>query len=209
MIAAYALPLTGLKKGKNGFSMETNTRYLDHKGGNGEWERNLLTEKRALNSWVVRKIMEEQPDFESAVQAAKTQKLVSTQYLIMGGVKKGTIIARDPDSVAYQMTLGQPNYYCREDYIIVTNFDYWYHDVREYFDPTSQFGLGHSRRKAAQKLLNASSAINQDVLWKTISDKGVEATDTVFQAVINVETGMWNVTLPPCKDCAPKSEVVV
>lgn len=209
MIAAYALPLTGLKKGTNGFSMETNTRYLDHKGGNSEWEHNLLVEKRPFNSWVVRKIMEEQPDYDSAVKAAKEEKLCTTQYLIMSGVKKGTIIARNPDNVAYQMTLGQPNYYCRDDYIIVTNFDYWYHDIREYFDPTSQFGIGHSRRKSAQKILNSSSVITEEVLWKTISDKGVEATDTVFQALINVETGIWNVTLPPCKDCSTTSETVI
>jgi len=118
MIAAYALPLTGLKKGTNGFSVETNTRYLDHKGGNGEWEHNLLVEKRPFNSWVVRKIMEEQPDYESAVKAAKEEKLCTTQYLVLSGVKKGTIIARNADNMAYQMTLGQPNYYCRDDYII-------------------------------------------------------------------------------------------
>jgi len=208
MIAAYALPLTGLKKGSNGFSMETNTRYLDHHGGNKEWINNLLKEKRPLNSWTVRKILEQQPDFESAVKAAKEEPLVATQYLIMSGVKKGTIIARNPNDVSYQLTLGQPNYHCRDDYIIVTNFDYWYHDIREYFDPTSQLGLGHSRRTAAQKILNSSAVLTQDVMWKTISDKGVEATDTIFQAVINVEIGMWNVTLPPCKDCG-KQEVVM
>jgi hypothetical protein len=209
MIAGYALPLTGLKKGSNGFSMETNTRYLDHHGGNKEWIHNLLTEKRPLNSWTVRKILEEQPDFESAVKAAKEQPLIATQYLIMSGVKKGTIIARNPDNVARQLILGQPNYHCRDDYIIVTNFDYWYHDIREYFDPTSQLGLGHSRRTAAQKILNSSTALTQDVMWKTISDMGVEATDTIFQAVINVETGMWNVTLPPCKDCIKPETVIV
>ena len=56
------------------------------------------------------------------------------------------------------------------------------------------------RRVAAQKLLNAASgAITRDVLFDTINAPGVLA-DTIFQAVINVEHGIWNVSQP----CAVK-----
>merc|ERR1711907_281706 len=78
MIAGYALPLTGLKRGSNGFSMEPNTRYLDHHGGNKELVKNLLTERRPLNGWTLRKILEQQPDYESAVKAAMEQPLIAT-----------------------------------------------------------------------------------------------------------------------------------
>lgn len=131
MFAAVSFVITGMKKGPNGFAMETNTRYLDHWGGNKEMLTNLLSERRLLNTWSARKILETAVDYEAAVEAFSSVKLVATQYVILSGVKKGTILARNPDGLAYQLTLGQPNYHCRDDYIIVTNMDYWYHDIRE------------------------------------------------------------------------------
>merc|ERR1719183_873969 len=107
----------------------------------------------------------------------------------------------NPDNVAYQMTLGKPNYHCRDDYIIVTNFDYFYRDIREWFDPTSQKGLFHPRRIAAQKRLNASKALTPDVVFSVIDDDDVRATDTIYQALMSVEAGMFNVSLPACKKC--------
>jgi hypothetical protein len=201
MIAVYSLPLTGLKKGANGFSFETNTRYLDHKGGNAEFMKNLLQEKRPFNGWTIRKIMEGADGYEAAVETASSAKLISTHYMIIGGVRKGTILARNPDNLAYQMTLGQPNYQCRDDYIIITNFDFFFHDIREWFDPTGGKGVGHPRRIAAQKILNSSAVLTPGVLISTINDVGVMAKDTIFQAVMNVETGLWNASLPVCADC--------
>jgi hypothetical protein len=209
MISGYSLPLTGLKKGTNGFSFETNTRYLDHKGGNTELMHNLLNEKRPFNGWTIRKILEMADGYEAAVETASSAKLISTHYMIFGGVKKGTILARNPDNVAYQMTLGHPNYQCRDDYIIITNFDFFYHDIREWFDPTGGKGIGHPRRIAAQKILNSSAVLTPEVLISTINDVEVMATDTIFQAVINVETGLWNVSLPACKDCGGSDLVVI
>jgi len=60
------------------------------------------------------------------------------RYSIVSGVKKGVIFSKAPDSVAYTQTLGKVggNFGEREDYIIITNFDFFYHDIREYFDPT-------------------------------------------------------------------------
>ena len=79
--------------------------------------------------------------------------------------------------------------------IIITNFDFFWHDVREYFDPTGgSMGL-NTRRVVAQRQLNASAAITPDVLFSTINGKGTLA-DTIFQAIINVEKDVWNVSLP-------------
>ena len=57
---------------------------------------------------------------------------------------------------------------------------------------------GHpTRREAAQEILNASlpTGLTQDLLFETINAQGVIA-DTVFQAIINVEKGIWNVSQP-------------
>merc|ERR1719424_447301 len=121
-----------MKLGTNGFTFETNTRYLDHVGGNKQLLKNLFSEKRPLNGWTNRKILEMAADYEAAVADYSTAKYITTQYVIMAGAKKGTILARDPDGVAHRMVLGQENYDCRDDYIIVTNFDYYWHDIREW-----------------------------------------------------------------------------
>jgi len=52
--------------------------------------------------------------------------------------RKGVIFSKDPDTVAYTQTLNNPegNFDEPNDYIIITNFDFFFHDFREYFDPT-------------------------------------------------------------------------
>eukprot|EP00929_Paragymnodinium_shiwhaense_P069706 TRINITY_DN3516_c0_g1_i1.p1 TRINITY_DN3516_c0_g1~~TRINITY_DN3516_c0_g1_i1.p1 ORF type:complete len:417 (+),score=96.67 TRINITY_DN3516_c0_g1_i1:81-1331(+) len=196
MVAGWNNIVTGMKNGPNGFTVESNTRYPDHKSGDSEMLHNLLKEKRLPNGWVLRQVLLKAKDYEEAVQMASTAKMIATQFVIMAGVRKGTILSRNPDGVAYKMTLGEPNYMCRDDYIITTNFDFYWNDLKEFFDPTSHRGLGHSRRVAAQKILNATSAITPEILYSTIADYDVQATDTIFQAIMNVETGLWNVSLP-------------
>jgi hypothetical protein len=197
MIAAYQCAVTGMKMGNNGFTIEVNTRYTDHVRGNTEMFHHLLKDKRPLNGWSIRKILQNSADYEAALSALETVKYVATTYNIISGVKKGAILARNPDNVAYKLTLGQPNFQCRDDYIIITNFDFFYHDIREFFDPTGGDGIGHPRRVAAQKLLNASATLTPEVLFSVIDDHAVRATDTIFQAIMNVETGLFNVSLPP------------
>ena len=82
-------------------------------------------------------------------------------------------------------------------------------------DPTGGYGIGHPRRVEAQKLLNATSegSLTPEHLYEVISSKGVFAGDadavdgdgTVFQAIINVETGLWNVSIPT--QSAPEAEL--
>jgi len=172
---------------------ERNTRYPDHKEGNEEMFKNIFAGVPS-NGWSLRKIMENTADYDDAIEAISTTKFISTEYAIVSGVKKGAILAKDPESVAHVQTLGQPNFNERDDYIIITNFDFFFHDIREYFDPTGG-QIGYPRRVAAQKNLNASAILTPEVLFDTINHKGVIA-DTIFQAIINVEKGIWNVSMP-------------
>jgi len=195
MMAGYSCVVTGMKPGPNGFSYETNTRFPDTTGENKEMLHNLLVEKRTLNGWTVRKTLETAPDFEAAVHALSTTPYVAPMYNILSGVRKGAILARDPDSLAFQLTLGQSNPQCRSDYIIITNFDFWWGDIREWFD-LSGGEVGHPRRLVAQKVLNSTSPLTPEIVYSALSAKGVQAGDTIFQGVFNVEKGLWNVTLP-------------
>lgn len=61
-------------------------------------------------------------------------------------------------------------------------------------DPTGGEVL-HPRRLAAQALLNTSAHQTPEKLFSVLNAKGVLA-DTIFQAVISVETGLWNVSQP-------------
>ena len=122
----------------------------------------------------------------------------------MSGVRKGTILSRNPSGVAHVQVLGGDNYRERGDYILVTNFDFFWHDLREWFDPTGGYGIGHPRRVEAQKLLNATKegSLTSEYLYEVISSKGVFASGpdqsdgTIFQAIINVEKSLWNVSVP-------------
>jgi len=196
MIAGYAQVITGANMvGDDGWAIERNTRYTSSgEKGNNEMIHNLLS-GRALNGWQLRKLLESTPDYDTAVEKIKAAPYASTEYAIVSGVKKGTIISKNPDSVAHVQTLGQPNFDERDDYIIITNFDFFWKDVREWFDPTGGYGIGHPRRLYAQKILNATSVLTPEVLYNTINSKGVFA-DTIFQAIINVEKKMWNISQP-------------
>lgn len=203
MVAGYGSLITGMKMGPNGFAIERNTRYPDHKDGNEEMFKNLLG-GRPLNGWSLRKIMETQPDYDSAIQAIAAVPYVSTEYAIVSGVKKGVILAKDPDRVAHVQTIGQKNWGQRDDYIIITNFDFFFHDIRENFDPTGGClplnpldPTCHNRRVSAQMRLNATrfGTLTSEELFETIDGKHTLA-DTIFQAIINVEKNLWNVSQP-------------
>mmetsp|Transcript_10355 Transcript_10355/g.19603 ORF Transcript_10355/g.19603 Transcript_10355/m.19603 type:complete len:401 (-) Transcript_10355:68-1270(-) len=200
MMAGYSCIVTGMKMGSNGFSYETNTRFFDHEGELKQFFQHLFKEKRALNGWTVRKMLETAQDYEDAVSTFSTTPMVAAMYGVLSGVKKGTIVSRSADGVAHQMVLGQKggNFECRDDYIIMTNFDYYWRDVREWFDPTGSLGkgFGKPRRLAAQQVLNASAVLTPDVLFSAINSEGDLSSDTIFQAVMNVEKGVWNVSMP-------------
>lgn len=195
MIAAYPAVITGMRGGSNGYTIEINTRFLDHWGGNEELLHNLFDNNRQPSGWVKRKVLEEIEDYEDAVEAFSTHHYIGTEYNIVSGVKKGCIIGRNPDEAAYRIDLND------ERYIIMTNFDYIYGDIKEHFDPTSVMGIGHSRRKGAMKLLDQTERFTPESLMDLMFDKEVAAKDTMFQAVFNVEKDTMTSRLPPCESC--------
>ena len=157
--------------------------------------KNLLS-GRNLNGWQLRSVLTSTSEFENAVETLKTTPYASSEYTIISGVRKGIILSRNPDGVAYEQILGKSNFDEPRSYIIMTNFDFFFHDIREFFDPTGGGGFGRpTRRIAAQKILNSSKAITPSVLFDTISAKYVIA-DTVFQAVISVEKKLFNASQP-------------
>jgi hypothetical protein len=129
MVAGYTSMVTGAKMQKDGsadgFAIERNTRYPDHSSGNEQMLKNLLS-GRVTNGWQLRKVLEEAPNYDAAVAAIAKVPYVSTEYAIVSGVRKGMIMAKDPDRVAHTQILGQPNIYQRSDYIIITNFDFFW-----------------------------------------------------------------------------------
>mmetsp|Transcript_35644 Transcript_35644/g.109302 ORF Transcript_35644/g.109302 Transcript_35644/m.109302 type:complete len:424 (-) Transcript_35644:84-1355(-) len=198
MIAGYAGMITGMRRGPDGYALERNTRYADHWGGNKEMLAHLLS-GRLLNGWVLRQTLEACATYACAVGRLTSSPYASTEYAVISGVRKGTILARNPDGVAHTQTLGRHNYLQPPEYILVTNFDFFFHDVRELFDPTGGHILGTPRRVAAQRILNATlqagGNLTGELLFDTLNAKDVLA-DTIFQAIINVERDLWNVSIP-------------
>mmetsp|Transcript_79756 Transcript_79756/g.185189 ORF Transcript_79756/g.185189 Transcript_79756/m.185189 type:complete len:456 (-) Transcript_79756:110-1477(-) len=195
MIAGYAAVPTGFRPGPNGYTFEMNTRFADHPGGNEEMIKNIFDPKRTPSGWLKRKLLQSVDNYEDAVATLSTTPLMATEYNFISGVQKGVILARNPDGLAYKLTLGENRY------IILTNFDYVYHDIREYLDPTAVAGIGHVRRLGAEKILNASKVITPELLYTVLNDDSVMATDTIFQAIMNAEKGLYNTSLPFCKSC--------
>merc|ERR1712070_1119555 len=170
-IAAYSAVLTGMRKGPNGYTIEINTRFGDHIGANVDLVENIFTKKAPLSGWTKRKILENHDNYEDAVEAFSHTPYVATEYNIIAGVKKGIIIGRNPDGPAYTIPLN------KSKYIIMTNFDYIYHDIREWFDPTGGKGIGHPRRIAAEKILKAADILTPGVLFGALNDFEVMAKD--------------------------------
>ena len=197
MVAGYSQVVTAMRLGIDGYAIERNTRFVSEEGGGREVFSHIFS-GRPLNGWTLRQIMTRERTYDEAVAAIAAAPFVSTEYSIVSGVRKGTVLARSPDSLAHTQTLGQPNFEERSDYIIMTNFDFYWHDKREYLDPSAGMRhLFHPRRVAAQRLLNATKLgeITPEILFTILNADGVLA-DTVFQAVMSVEQGLWNVSMP-------------
>jgi hypothetical protein len=204
-IAGYTSILTGMRKGPDGFTIEINTRFGDHWGANKEMIHNVFTNKIAPSGFTKRKILETVDNYDDAVHAFSTSPYAATEYNIISGVKKGTILGRAPDGLAYQLPLNETS----KKYIIMTNFDYNWGDIREIFDPTGGNGIWHPRRKPAEAILDNATAVTGELLFETINDFAVMAKDTIFQVLMDVETGLWNASLPECTKCGWNATVLV
>jgi hypothetical protein len=202
--------ITAARMEEDGYALQRNTRFVVHIGGFKVTMDNLLNGV-PLNAWTQRKILENATTYDEAVEAFSSARYASTEFNIISGNRKGVIISRSPEGVVHKSTLGETNVEEREDYIIMTNFDFYWNDIREWFDPSGGYGIGHPRRLEAQKLLNATAvgSLTSEFLYEVISSKGVFAPGnfgTIFQAIINIEKGLWNTSQPtsiPAQEIAP------
>merc|ERR550537_1154672 len=95
-----------MRRGKNGYTVETNTRYPPKEWNIDSLWKHLFKEKRATSGWLKRKVLESTDNYEDAVKAFSTLPYASTEYNIISGVQKGTILARDPNGVYHVQELG-------------------------------------------------------------------------------------------------------
>jgi len=189
MVASYSGVITAFKPGA--FSLELNTRFASHVDGNEETIENYFEKKTPLASWEIRKLFEDPglTSFDAFRENLETMNITATAFFVISGVKKGVIIAREAASVAHEIEIsGKEN-----DYIVITNFDYWNDDIRAFFDPSCQ-KPGHPRRLEALAMLDSMKEITSDGMFATINSKGVFAKDTILQARFNVEKGYANYT---------------
>jgi hypothetical protein len=185
---------TGVRFGHRGYSFQLNTRYLNSKEESELLVKNVYKERRVPTGWTIRKVMEDTENYNDAVAAFSTARLPNPEYMVISGVRAGTIIARDPDEVAYRVDLG------KHRYLVLANSDYTKDDDNDEFVMTSP-QKGVSARERAQSLLD-KDFISPMLLQNVLNDDAVLSKDTtIFQTMINVEHGMFSTILLHCSKC--------
>lgn len=92
--------------------------------------------------------------------------MTSTAYNLISGPQSGAILARNPEGYENKIELTKD-----DKYIIVTNFDWWNNDIREFFDQTAG-EIGTPRRIVAQKYLDKHDKRTPEVLYEALNQKG-------------------------------------
>lgn len=198
LIATSPLPATAMRQGSNGFAIEVNDRFLPN--GLRTVFAHLLKEKRKPSGWIHRHILENVDNYEDAVKALSSIPYPSPQFTLVSGVKKGVILARDPDGLAYKRELGD------EPYLLVTNTDGKIGNTSQaWLDTVTSNKFGDDRKLAAERIMSGSKVITPELLQRAISDDAVAGNLTVLSAVMNVERGIYSTILPHCKSCDFKS----
>jgi hypothetical protein len=184
---------TAVRKGENGYSYQMITRYTKSLADTPVIMKNLYQEKRELGGWKARKVLENTDNYDDAVKFFTETPYPAPEFTVISGVKKGTILARDPDTLAYKMDLG------KKRYILATNFDYAKDDKREWLEPTVEKGV--SARVRAQNMLDKSKTITPELLQKVLDDEQVFSNNVLYQSMINVEQNQMKSNLPKCANC--------
>lgn len=94
--------------------------------------------------------------------------------MTISGVQEGCILARSPSENKHKIILTD-----EDKYIIITNFDYWNNDIREYFDPTAGH-IGKPRRIFAQDKMDAAEAVTPELLMDVLQMDGVFCSSTIW-----------------------------
>jgi hypothetical protein len=185
--------LTGIRRGPNGYAYEYNTRFNDNMMDTQALMANLFFQKRPLSSWTIRKGFESNNTYESFLETVSKTPFPNKEYAIVSGVKKGAVIARDPEGIAYTMEIDDKN-----PFIVMTNFDYKIKDPKEWIPKYREEGV--SQRVRVQKMLKGKQ-ITPELLKKVLADQDVMADGTIYSSLINVEHNSFQSSLPNCNKC--------
>ena len=60
-----------------------------------------------LSGWTLRRMIESISTYDEALAKVQSAHFVATEYIVLSGVRRGHVVARDPASVAHLSTLGQ------------------------------------------------------------------------------------------------------
>ena len=134
--------------------------------------------KADIAGFTKRKILENIDNYEGAVEAFSTTPYVASECNIVAGVKKGVILARNPGGLAYSLPRNKSD----KKYVLMTNFDHPWHDIKENFDPSVV--KGRYRRKAAEKTLDEAKVLTPELLFDVLDDEKVLAKGTILQVIL-------------------------
>jgi hypothetical protein len=197
MVAPFQGVITGIKKGPDGFSYAIHTRFTNESYksmADDTFGHPFFGLDLPPLTWIGRKTMEEAQNYNDAVETFSTVPLPAPTISVVSGVRKGVILTRAPDRLVRRLDLGN------NPFIVGTNYDS--DELEAWLDDTAAIGSSNiSRRLNAENMLKGHKVVTPELLQTVLSDERVMATTTVFQAIINIEKGIYNSTLPRCIKC--------
>ncbi|XP_053559375.1 N-acylethanolamine-hydrolyzing acid amidase [Bombina bombina] len=145
---------------------------------NGEWWKNAVAaffKRNSPVSWLIRDVLSEAKDFESAALQLSKTPIIAEVYYIMGGTKprEGLVITRNREGPADIWPLDPLR---GQWFHVETNYDHWT------TPPPSD-----DRRTVAVKAMNATGQanINTDTLYKVLSVRPVLNRMTIYTTIMS------------------------
>mmetsp|Transcript_11189 Transcript_11189/g.18808 ORF Transcript_11189/g.18808 Transcript_11189/m.18808 type:complete len:398 (-) Transcript_11189:166-1359(-) len=191
---------TGMKPGQ--FSISQNTRApKTNKLGLLE-NLSLLFSGVRENSWIVRDVLTDCPDFTCAHKHLSTDATISYGYFILAGVygDEGVVISRDRFGTAHEDWLNAEN---GTWYLVQTNNDHWDTGcfnrcaaARDHMNEIGQHGISNVTLK--QRVLNIFPNLNRDTIYNTQFQAGIGYMNTTpqFYNGSSLEQEVFDPSLP-------------
>jgi hypothetical protein len=178
-IVGSVFTLTANKPG--GFSVEVNTRGESHFQDDFI---SLLVQNDIPTCWLLRKVVEEETNYASAVHRLKTTKIAGPVYFVVSGIQgnEGIIIERNSDSVHAAYELSDSTWF-----LVQTNYD------RDQPDPKED-----QRRIPAENRLMRIGNTNfkeQTLFDVVMSLHPTLNVETIYTVVMVSSTGYHNTTV--------------
>lgn len=187
--AGFVGLLTGMKTG--GFSISVDTRFDGtlYKGLIEFFKGNATLQFLAFTT---RKIMEEEPDFASAVARMQHTPMVGPSYTIIGGNQpgQGAVVTRGYGNENFNLWTLENNLHNTDFYVIETNYDNWKRPP--FFD---------NRRDPAEACLAqiGQENVEFDSLFNLLSAQPNLNLLTTYTTLMEVATGRFEAYLQQCK----------